>query len=648
MALAEAFMKRCLRCHTTFVAVTIMPKRPSFQYVRTCKLNHTLLLLLVLLSVQLGSHCLTGAQGVLLVAQTVQPMRAPVSAERLQRWRSAVNTAWGEGTSTAEKLRILTAVWTAYNERFACFNGLQRINSVNLDSLFSAYRQEVERGVSRGRFAAILNYLSLALRESHTKADDVFVNTRTAATQGIPLMYVGGWGQNGHFGAALTPLPDSSLLVYRTVPQHPLGLVAGDVVVGYVVDGRRVAWKDLYPALLRAELPLTGWWWGSSPSSFVHSMLMSAGMNWHLFDHIVIAKYHSRDTVVLPTSLLSGRRFDLFATEQLPVAGVHFPFGVDDGNVSWGILNGTRIGYVYVWSWTGSVEDEFFQALDALKDNTDGLILDFRTNYGGNMFLSNRGLSLLFPHETPTIGFARRADPLNRFAMTTATPPSAYIIPSRGRGYTKPIAVLVGPGCISSGDQVGYRMTFHPRARIFGKPTAAAFNAPTTLNLGADWSVRFATAEAYKAHDSTQFLTRTEFPVDEPVWLTRDGVAAGRDDVVEAAKRWIYRTNGLTTNILPVTPTGSLELHIAPNPAQYGEATLSFTVPETIAPHESVIVTLHDAMGRTVHTLVRAERGWLTPRHQVSFSTTNLSAGLYRCRLQAGVFIASTTLVVVR
>jgi len=55
----------------------------------------------------------------------------------------------------------------------------------------------------------------------------------------------------------LRRLPDSgadgSLLVYKVAAAHPLGLEPGDVVLGY--EG--VAWKDLYPALLEAELPFT-------------------------------------------------------------------------------------------------------------------------------------------------------------------------------------------------------------------------------------------------------------------------------------------------------------------------------------------------------------------------------------------------------
>jgi hypothetical protein len=83
-------------------------------------------------------------------------------------------------------------------------------------------------------------------------------------------------------------------------------------------------------------------------------------------------------------------------------------------------------------------------------------------------------------------------------------------------------------------------MKFHPRARIFGKSTAAAFNGPTSLDLGnPDWHSRYAVADASLLSAPYNYLTHDEFVVDEEVWLTRDDVAQGIDTVVEAAIDWI-------------------------------------------------------------------------------------------------------------
>jgi hypothetical protein len=108
-----------------------------------------------------------------------------------------------------------------------------------------------------------------------------------------------------------------------------------------------------------------------------------------------------------------------------------------------------------------------------------------------------------------------------------------------GSYYDRPIAVLVGPGCVSSGDQVALRMKFHPEARFFGKSTMTAFNSPILLTVPTDWYGRFASADAFLVSDPTNYLTHDEFRVDCPVWLERDDVMIGRDTVAYTAIDWI-------------------------------------------------------------------------------------------------------------
>jgi hypothetical protein len=458
-------------------------------------------------------------------------------------WRAAIDAAWGTGLPTADKLNIFNTFWNNIDQDFACFQDLD----VNWDSLRTVYQDEIALGVSRGRFAAIMNHLSLALRESHTYCDDKTVNWYTSLDPGVPLLVIGGRGLNNHFGACLTPLSDGSLLVYKSIPGHPLGLVRGDVVLGY----DDVPWKVLYEQLIAAQLPITGSWWGCSDSAYEHIWLMSAGMNWHLFDTIDIVRYATGDTVNLSTAPLAGLTTDIFGSEQMDIAGVPKPDPLADDFVSWGIVSETQIGYIYVMGWMGNAGVEFHDAIDDLMFNhtTSGLIIDFRTNYGGNMFFSNPGLELLFNTTEPTICFARRADPYNHLAMTECTNPSFYDIEGDpSTYYDRPIAVLTGPGAVSSGDQVALRMKFHPQARIFGKSTAAAFNGPTSLDLGnTDWHSRYAAADAYLLSNRYHYLTHDEFAVDDEVWLTRDDVAQGFDTVVEAAIAWI---NGNTATLL--------------------------------------------------------------------------------------------------
>lgn len=468
---------------------------------------------------------------------TPSPVGRQLGLQGLPDWRQAIDTIWGDGLPTQDKLNIFDEFWRTVDWNFACFQGLD----VDWKALRDRYRPEIAAGVSRGRFAAIMNHLALALRESHTRATDILVNVQSFARPGVPLMYVGGWGFDINFGACLTLLPDDSLLVYRTVPNHPLGLEPGDRILGY--DGRR--WRELYQEVLRAELPLNGWW-GASPVSFDHAFMMAAGRNWHLFDVMDIVRHSEGETVHVPTAVLDvpfSRR--IFCSEQLDVPGVPSPGWDMSDLVRWGVIENTQIGYIYVYGWIADAGSEFLEAVRGLTIDrqTSGLIIDFRMNVGGNMFLSNAGLNLLFRDRTLTISFAMRRDPTDHLFMEQIEELYAryYIINDRpdGFSYDRPIAVLTGPGAVSSGDQVALRMTFHPKARTFGKTTATAFNGPKSIDLPGEWFAQYAVADAYRLTEPSNFLTHDEFAVDTPVWLTEDDVAKGKDTVVETAVRWI-------------------------------------------------------------------------------------------------------------
>jgi hypothetical protein len=452
----------------------------------------------------------------------------------LTDWRRVIDSTWGPGLPVSEKLAIFDTFWNTMDRQYACFNNI----TVNWDSLRTVYRTEIADTVSCGRFAAIMKHLGMALRDSHTGITDSTVCYGTELLPGVPLWVIGGWGDVGHFGAALTPLPDSSLLVYRVVENHPLGLERGDVVLGY----DRRPWTDILHELKEAELPIrVNYIWGSCSTAMTHALLNAAGMNWHLFDTIDIVKYATGDTLHLPTSLLAGDSMHLFATDQMDIPGVQMPSPDSTPSVSYSNVSGTLIGYIYCWRWQYHSQSEFYNAINTLLrvPTLKGIIIDFRYNEGGGFFQSNQGLQLLFEDSTPTICFSERSSPGNHYSMTIYDPGPANVIPGNGIGYDKPIAVLVGPGAVSSGDHVAYRMTFHPRVRTFGKSISTTFNSPTGLDIASGWWSSYAVGEASPVSAPTHFLTHREFPVDVPVWHTRDAVVRGEDTVVTAAMAWI-------------------------------------------------------------------------------------------------------------
>jgi hypothetical protein len=384
--------------------------------------------------------------------------------------------------------------------------------------------------------------MARALQEGHTRAVDTFMNT--TLDPGVPLFSVGTWGDVTHSGMAVTPMPDRSGLIYETISAHPLGVEPGDIILGY--DGR--PWVDLYPELLDVhELPMTGHWIGSSDSARDHTLLGSSGMNWHLFTEVDILKHDTGEVQHLPTSGLVGLTDALSATEQLPIVGIPKPDLSQSTWVVWGIVPGSNVGYINVLAWRSGSGVDFEQAITDLTQTTvtDGLIIDFRYNIGGGIWESNDGLEILFTQNTPTIDWVSRCGP-GHLDLCSLGGSSSYDIPGDpATSYPNPVAILTGPGAISSGDLVALRFKFLPQARWFGKSTSATFNSPTNVSsspLPGAWSMRYCDFDAYLLSDPSVYLTHDETFVECNVWLDPDDVAQQTDTVLQAALSWIHGT----------------------------------------------------------------------------------------------------------
>jgi hypothetical protein len=469
----------------------------------------------------------------------------------VSEWRALVDSLWGPGLPTSTKLEIFDTFWNVIDKQYAGFPYL----NLNWDSLKTLYRPEIEAGVSRGRLSAIMGQLFLSLQEIHTWIVDAgidnagYFSQHNVYTPGTPLFWPSGWGPSGVFGAALTPLPDSTVIVYKAIDHHPLGLVPGDIILGY--GGR--PWKTLYKEVASAGFPPAAWGegrWGSSPRSMTHSMLSSAGNNWGLFDTVDIVKYAAGDTLHLPTGPLTGLAWGLiFGTEQLPVQGVQMPNVANGQFVTYGVLNNTSIGYVYVCRWDAA-EGPLFAA--ALKDlvtvrKVTGLILDFRYNLGSadSDNAADAGFDYLF-NENPA-GPSRwrnamRATGSDHLSFIYSAPFDQSVT-MKPDFFDRPTAVLTGPQAWSFGDLNPFKMRSHPMVRSFGLPTNGAFVVPGSQPgfgpLWGSWYYGRAGGQMQSLVNNEGFLLHKSFPVDEEVWLTREGVAKGEDDVVKRALEWI-------------------------------------------------------------------------------------------------------------
>ena len=454
--------------------------------------------------------------------------------ESRNNWQAIIDSTWGAGLPLSDKMQIFNSYTSHLQNEFDGFLSLG-MDWSDWDSLRNHYLTLINDSTSRGRFSAIMSQLANSLRDAHTRAVDTGV-TWTPLNPGIPLLMLSSYTTIEHFGAVLTALPDSTLLVLRTVPNHPLDLQPGDIILGY--EG--VPWKILVHDLLDAGLPFVPNGIGAA-SAYSDFLLLGAGMNWHLFDTMDIMQYSSGNTLHLPVApMITLNVPPMLNNEQVEISGIPFPAYFNDQLVTYGILNNTNIGYIYLFAeWPEETADQqFAQAISALQ-NTEGLIIDMRLNFGG-WALFDQAFDILFGEFSFTINDAYRSSP-STLSLSPVQNAGYYQIDGLTPTslYEHPIAVLLGPTCISMGDVTAQRFRYHPMAAFFGKPPGASLGDNLFIENFTDWNLRYSIGDMFHVNQPDQYLNRTEFPIDYPVWHNPAAAANGRDAVVERSLEWI-------------------------------------------------------------------------------------------------------------
>jgi hypothetical protein len=488
-----------------------------------------------------------GAQAQVSRVQNQQPRsieyRLPVARndsgpsfyKRKSEWQKIIDDYWGPGDSYSRKLSVFNSFASYVRMYFPAFG----YSHLNWDSVAAYWRARITDSTSRGAFHAIISKFMYSLDEWHAYAGDDTV-WATPMSPGVPVVYYSTDAR--HFGAALTPMPDTSLLVYKVAANHPLGLQPGDRILGY--EG--VPWPQLFDEVTEAGIG-TDYLTGACPSVKEYYRRAYAGMFWHLFDTVDVVKYGTGETVHLPTAPLMhlDRSAPLLHCEQLPIPGVPMPSeDLLAGVVTYGIVEGTNIGYIYVRHQTAvQLPAQFNGAVHALE-NTDGLIVDLRLDWGGSYGLMI-GLGRLMSYGDSTLIFKMRRSATELESLITYSGGGSDLsIPAdAGTTYDRPIAVLLGPQCRSYGDISARQFAYVPGVRFFGKSPGGAYSgwwySPGVSIPGYTFWCPDVIEVDHRFPD-VQLLNK-EFPVDEDVWLTPDDVANGEDTVVKRALAWIQK-----------------------------------------------------------------------------------------------------------
>ncbi len=531
-----------------------------------------------------------------------------------------INSSWGAGLSTSEKLNVFDTYWKQIDSFYASFNGLPMYN---WDSIVNAMRTEISGGVSKGRFAGIMGQLLGYLNDGHTHFFDLDLFSTSSTFWGRPLFY----GPSGSYGGCLTMLDDSSVMVYTAVPGNVLGLQPGDRILGY----NGIPWKVLVPLLLRHQLPM-GVSAYSTDSATWHRYMISVLGNFLMFDTLNIEKCDGTKVNFPTTIMTSAYTANNFCTEQMEVPGVkkmtYTDYYTNNKMVTWGVITGTGIGYVALYDCGDISGDSLLIPIKRLVEDSmvDGLILDIRTNFGGSLLTYRNAFHYLNNGNFAWMGWADRVSPTDRYTMDPSlAPPSAYGTTDTDPSYfDKKIALLVGPGAISAGDIMQILYTHHPQLKIIGKPTAGAFGSIRSITMPfSNFNASRQNGDFYRAEDNTFYLSHHNFPIDSFVWFNRTSVCNNEDNILNTAIRWIKPELGVNSTV-----SENADVRIYPNPS-----TGHFNILIKNAVAGSAQISLYDPMGTRIGSLTKD----ITPgdnKLRVDFSDTGLSSGTFILELR--------------
>jgi hypothetical protein len=541
-------------------------------------------------------------------------------------WKPIIDSYWGPGESSNIQLYILNYFLNDIDENWCGFPNF----TLNWDSLVSANRAKItDSSLSRGAFAALMSHLWLSLRDINTYSYDMMIE-KTYLTYnyyykykpGAPLLILGGWVNYSYFGAAVTPLKDSSLVVYWAGNNNPLGLQGGDIILGY----NGIPWVKLFNELYGQDLPLSAFWSfnAATEEANTYSILRSAIMNWGLFDTIDIIKYSTGSTVHLPTAPLEDLKpeNDVQWNDQLPVQGV--PYRKINQIIEYGVLDNTKIGYINLLEWTSGRGELFTKALDSLINiaHVSSLIFDFRCTMGGRIMEANSGFSKIINYPIQECYLKKRLDSTNHLVFkpydTFEFTPGTNLFPG-------PIAVLIGPGCMRAGEVNAIRLKSFPKIRYFGKRTSGSVSSMSgdIVQLTESWFT--SVSDLSLCSKENEYLIHKGLAPDEEVWFDKESAIIGVDPVVKKAVEWISTAVNIPESMIP--DKFFLNQNY-PNPFNPNTS-----IAYSIAKPGKVTLKVFNSLGQEIKTLINEKQN--SGNYRIGFNAQNLASGIYFYRIVA-------------
>lgn len=193
---------------------------------------------------------------------------------------------------------------------------------------------------------------------------------------------------------------------------------------------------------------------------------------------------------------------------------------------------GECVGVIEWNTWMAPIASQIDSAVDAVRD-CRGIVLDLRGNPGGVAGMV-MGVGGHFVDSTHALGTMKLRTNELRFALNPRR------VDTRGNSvevFAGPLAILVDAMSASTSEIFAAGMQAIGRGRVFGEVTAGQALPALASRLPNGDVLMHAVAD-YLVADGSRVEGRGAIP-DELVPLEADALRAGRDVVLEAARRWV-------------------------------------------------------------------------------------------------------------
>lgn len=398
--------------------------------------------------------------------------------------------------STEEKIAGLGKAWAEARFNFANFD---LIAGTNWDSLYQAYIPRVAAAPNTDAYYKVLQQFYQHLRDGHT-------------TIYQPARY---WQKF----AAVLPLE--------------LRWVEGKVVVvknlstkkedAHIKPGMEVVKFAGQPILAYIQKEISPYLSFSTPQDSTERIY-----RYELTPGVA----GSSETLELRTA--AGKTFT-HTLQRIPVQQMQQRYPL----ASFTVLKG-NFGYLTLNSFNDTGVVRIFDSLFAQISKTDALVIDIRNNGGGNGQNGFEILGCLTKQAFYTGKTAiRKYMPVGR---AWNNPETIDISgwdwkPYKEQLYAKPVVLLTGAATYSAAEDFTSAFRSINRGKVFGQPTGGSTGQPVSFNLPGGGGGRVCAKRDY-LWDGTEFVGIGIAP-DVLVTPTIKGIAAGRDEVLDAAVQYV-------------------------------------------------------------------------------------------------------------